>query len=67
MVGYLLAKGARYTLSVAAAVGDQERVEELLRKDPELARRLDSTRASPLSYAAREGYLRRGRHQHPRP
>jgi len=55
MVGYLLAKGARYTLSVAAAVGDQERVEEL--KDPELARRLDSARASPLSYAAREGHL----------
>jgi ankyrin repeat protein len=57
MVGYLLAKGARYTLSVAAAVGDQERVEELLRKDPDQARRLDSTRASPLSYAAREGHL----------
>jgi len=57
MVGYLLAKGARYTLSVAAAVGDQERFEELLRTDPDLARRLDSTRASPLSYAAREGHL----------
>ena len=57
MIGYLLAKGARYTLSVATAVGDQERVEEILRKDPDLGRRLDSTRVSPLSYAAREGHL----------
>ena len=48
--------GARYTISVAAAVGDQERVEELLRKDASLARRLDSARRSPLSYAAHEGH-----------
>ena len=57
MVGSLLAQGANYTISVAAAVGDQERVEELLRKDAGLARRLDSARVSPLSYAAREGHL----------
>jgi ankyrin repeat protein len=57
MVGALLAHGARYTISVAAAVGDQERVEQLLRKDIGLARRLDSARVSPLSYAAREGHL----------
>ncbi len=57
MVGILLAKGAKYTISVAAAVGDQERVEQLLRKDVGLARRLDSARVSPLSYAAREGHL----------
>ncbi len=57
MVGNLLARGANYTISVAAAVGDQERVEHLLRKDLGLARRLDSARASPLSYAAREGHL----------
>jgi len=57
MVGSLLARGAKYTISVAAAVGDQERVEALLRKDPGLARRLDSARISPLSYAAREGHL----------
>jgi ankyrin repeat protein len=57
MVGTLLAKGASYTASVAAAVGDQERVEQLLRKDAGLARRLDSARVSPLSYAAREGHL----------
>jgi ankyrin repeat protein len=57
MVGSLLVQGADYTISVAAAVGDQERVEQLLRKDVGLARRLDSARVSPLSYAAREGHL----------
>jgi ankyrin repeat protein len=57
MVGSLLARGANYTISVAAAVGDQERVEQLLKKDVGLARRLDSARVSPLSYAAREGHL----------
>jgi ankyrin repeat protein len=57
MIGSLLAQGANYTISVAAAVGDQERVEQLLKKDASLARRLDSARISPLSYAAREGYM----------
>lgn len=57
LVGSLLAKGADYTISVAAAVGDQERVEQLLRKDAGLARRLDSARVSPLSHAAGEGHL----------
>jgi ankyrin repeat protein len=57
LVGSLLAKGANYTISVAAAVGDQERVEQLLRRDVGLARRLDSARVSALSYAAREGHL----------
>jgi ankyrin repeat protein len=56
MVGSLLAQGARYTISVAAATGDQERVEQLLRKDADLARRLDSARRSPLAHAAREGH-----------
>jgi ankyrin repeat protein len=57
IVGNLLAHGANYSISVAAAVGDQERVEQLLRKDVGLAKRLDSARISPLSYAAREGHL----------
>jgi ankyrin repeat protein len=57
MVGSLLAQGANYTISVAAAVGDLERVDELLRKDAGLAKRLNSARVSPLSYAAREGHL----------
>src|SRR5262249_27237964 len=56
IVGSLLARGASYTISVAAAIGDQERVDELLRKDASLAKRLDSVRISPLSYAAREGH-----------
>ena len=34
IVGYLLARGAKYTISVAAAVGDQERVEQLLPRIP---------------------------------
>jgi ankyrin repeat protein len=57
LVGSLLAHGASYNISVAAAVGDQERVEQLLRKDIGLARRLDSARMSPLCHAAREGHL----------
>ena len=57
IVGSLLAHGASYSISIAAAVGDQERVELLLKKDPGLATRLDSARISPLSYASREGYL----------
>jgi ankyrin repeat protein len=57
MAGCLLARGAKYTISVAAAVGDQERIEQLLHKDPGLARRLDSARESPLSYASQGGYL----------
>jgi ankyrin repeat protein len=57
LVGHLLAQGAVYTISVAAAAGDQERVEQLLREDAGFARRLDTARVSPLSYAAREGHL----------
>lgn len=56
ITGYLLAKGAYYTMTIAAALGDKERVEELLREDPGLAKRLDSGRGSPLYYAARFGY-----------
>jgi ankyrin repeat protein len=56
MVGYLLARGAKYTICVAATVGDQERIEQLLHKDPDLARQLDSVGESPLSYASAGGY-----------
>ncbi len=58
MVGQLLALGAQYSFSVAAAAGDQERVELLLREDQteNLARNLNSARRSPLSFAAREGH-----------
>jgi len=57
LVGSLLGHGASYTISVAAAVGDHERVQTLLAEDSGLARRLDSARVSPLSHAAREGHL----------
>jgi ankyrin repeat protein len=57
MVGYLLALGAKYTISVAAAIGDQERIEQLLHKDSGLARRFDSAQVSPLSWASRRGHL----------
>jgi ankyrin repeat protein len=57
LVGSLLALGASYTLSVAMAIGDQERVEQLLSEDAGLARRLDTARINPLCYAARAGHL----------
>ncbi len=56
MVGYLLALGAEYTASVAAAIGDQERLEQLFKMDREVAFRLDSSRISPLSRASASGY-----------
>jgi RNA polymerase sigma factor (sigma-70 family) len=56
ITGYLLAKGAEYGLSVACALGDGERVEQLLRERPGSSRSLDSARMSPLRYAARSGY-----------
>jgi hypothetical protein len=57
LVGYLLALGAAYTASVAAAIGDKERIEQLIKDDREVAKRLDSSRVSPLSRAAGAGYL----------
>ncbi len=57
LIGYLLALGAEYTASVAAAVGDQERLYQLITIDRGVAKRLDSSRISPLSRAAASGYL----------
>ncbi len=57
LVGCLLTLGADYSASVAAAVGDQERLEELIRLDSSVATRLDTSRVSPLSRASRAGYL----------
>ena len=57
VTGYLLAKGAEYTLSVACAVGDEERVADVLRDDPQAANRLNSARESPLQHAAEHGRL----------
>ena len=49
--------GATLDLSVACASGDLARVRKLLEEDPGRARRLDSGRRSPLTYAARGGHL----------
>ena len=53
----LLDAGADYGLSVACAAGDAARVSEILANDPDAARRLDSGRRNPLSYAARFGHV----------
>ena len=53
----LLEAGATADLSVACAVSDADRVGVLLREDPGVARRLDSGRRSPLTYAVRAGHL----------
>ena len=57
LVGSLLALGATYTISVAAAVGDQERILQCIHEDPDSAKRLDSSRLSPLTHASRSSYL----------
>ena len=56
VTGYLLARGADYFMTIACALGDQERVKEILANDPGAANRLDSARNSPLHFAAREGH-----------
>ncbi len=53
LVGSLLALGASYTISEAAAVGDQERILQCIHEDPDSAKRLDSSRLSPLTHASR--------------
>ena len=53
----LVEVGATFDLSAACASGALARVQSLLEEDPTQARRLDSGRRSPLSYAARGGHL----------
>jgi len=57
IVLHLLAKGADYSLSIACAAGDSERVDEILAKDPAQARHLDAGQRSPLTYAAERGHI----------
>jgi RNA polymerase sigma factor (sigma-70 family) len=52
---YLLDAGAEYTLLIAAAIGDAERVNELLRADPTSANALDPVGRRPLSGAVESG------------
>ena len=56
MVRHLLARGARYTITVAAALGDAERLRELLAQDKALANDLESCGKRPLSAAAERGH-----------
>ena len=57
VLGALSAAGATLDLSVSCASGDRARTQVLLEEDPGRARRLDSGRRSPLTYAARGGHL----------
>lgn len=57
LTGFLLALGASYTISVAAAIGDLERVQQIIDADKTLARNRDTARITPLTRAARSGYL----------
>ena len=56
MLDALLEVGAVKDLSVACAVGDMDRVRALLSSDPGLAKRLDSGRRNPITFAARGGH-----------
>jgi ankyrin repeat protein len=61
LVGYLLARGAYYDISVAAKVGDAERVGALLDQDPGLVNRVPAYcsyySGLPLRCAAANGHL----------
>lgn len=52
----LLAAGATLDLSVAAASGNLEAVQNILARNSRLARQLDSGRRNPLTYAVRSGH-----------
>ena len=56
LTGYLIARGAEYSMTVACALGDERRVRELLAQDRELAGDQDSCGFSPLFSAAGQGY-----------
>lgn len=55
-VGLLLGRGAAYTLTLAAGMGDMLRVRELLDADPALIRHQDPDGRRPLSAAAEGGH-----------
>lgn len=56
VLGYLLGKGAEYSISIAVSIGDGEAVQAFLSRDPTLANRLDSARSSLLALAAQQGH-----------
>lgn len=53
----LLARGARYSITVAAALGDEERVRELLASDAGLANDQEPGGKRPLSAAAERNHV----------
>lgn len=56
-VKLLLKHGAEYTITIAAALGDQERVEELLAADSSLCNHQESGGKRALSAAAERNYV----------
>ena len=56
VIRLLIELGANYVLSVACAIGDEVRVDEILRSNPSEGTRLDTGRRSPLAYAAGNGH-----------
>ena len=53
----LLAHGAAYTIAIAAALGDEQRVRELLRENPALANDPEPSGKRPISAAAERNRL----------
>ena len=56
MARHLLRRGARYSITIAAALGDAARVAELLRGDPAAADEAEPFGKRPLSAAAERGH-----------
>ena len=56
LTGYLIARGADYSMTVACALGDERRVRSLLSRDRALANDQDTCGHSPLFSAASQGY-----------
>ena len=55
MVGYLLARGAHYSITIAAATGDMARVRQLLGEDAELVNDAQPCGRNPLSASVQFG------------
>ena len=56
LTGYLIARGAEYSMTVACVLGDERRVRELLARDRNAANDQDTCGFSPLFSAAGQGY-----------
>jgi len=56
VIRLLIERGVNYVLSVACAIGDEVRVDEILKSNRSEGIRLDTCRRSPLAYAAGNGH-----------